>query len=262
MSSVCYGIRHLFAVLKHGSSRWNSRSRMKRSIRECWYSILANLPLRSFSYHFKCFLLCPAFFKSKTSLLTWPRYSHVEKQSRNNFMYVILRLGTRDNGKSTDLQLLPAVFVVWKWPEKKFLCEAAGWDGTASCSAPQPADVIWFHGHVGSCTWQTKGELTHSRSLFFYQKYQCEKCTHTHTHTLAPGMKGIRAPCLWSYYRSQSAAASWEAPKLGKHEVFTGIFLKTSQCQTFVAVSTPGSLFSLWKACRKWKTCHLISSLC
>lgn len=56
--------------------------------------------------------------EAKTTHLKRPRYPLTETQSQNNLMYVIVRLGTRDNRKSTDLQLLPAVFVVWKWPVK------------------------------------------------------------------------------------------------------------------------------------------------
>lgn len=99
-------------------------------------------------------------------------------------MYVILRLGTRDNRKSTDLQLLPAVFVVCKWTEKSQIPAQSG-------------GLRRSRQLLGSTGTHTSNDFTvtlplvfgkqkvslHTRSLFFSlrQKYQCEKSTHTHT---------------------------------------------------------------------------------
>lgn len=60
-------------------------------------------------------LLCNLCKRQQIAHLKWPRYFLFEFQSQNNLIYVILRLGAGDKQKSLNLQLLPAVFVVWKW---------------------------------------------------------------------------------------------------------------------------------------------------
>lgn len=74
-------------------------------------------------------------------------------------MCVILRLGTRDNRKSMNLHLVPAVFVVWKWTKKKKKHSVSTGFKTERPAAASPEMSYDFEGHDCCGIWQTEGDL-------------------------------------------------------------------------------------------------------
>lgn len=72
-------------------------------------------------------------------------------------MYVMLRLGTGDNRKSMNLQLVPTMFVVWKSTEKKTV--STGFKTVASCSTLQARRFEMILVWVNCDIWQITGAL-------------------------------------------------------------------------------------------------------
>lgn len=74
-------------------------------------------------------------------------------------MYVTVRLGAKDHRKSTNLQLVPAVFVVWK--STKHSPVSAGFQRERpAASLQKPSDVTGLEVHSRRALWQTEGDVS------------------------------------------------------------------------------------------------------